>query len=101
MKEFAESFYHSKAWLEAREYIYTKNHGICNRCGRPGDIVHHKIYLTPQIINDPTVTLAEDNLELLCQDCHNKEHMRKDTACAEGFMFDENGDLIECKRKEE
>ena len=35
--------------------------------------MHHKIYLTPQNINDPAVTLAEDNLELLCQDCHNKE----------------------------
>lgn len=36
------------------------------KCGRPGAIVHHKEHLTPQNINDPDITLSEDNLELLC-----------------------------------
>ena len=93
-KDFAAGFYHSKAWQEAREYIYTKQHGICQRCGRPGEIVHHKEYLTPQNINNQEIILGEDNLELLCQDCHNKEHMKTDEACVDGVMFDERGDLI-------
>ena len=31
-----------------------------------------------------------DNLEALCQDCHNKEHFREEAE----YYFDENGDLI-------
>lgn len=54
-------------------------HGLCERCLKNGDlvpakIVHHKIYLTPQNINDPRITLDYSNLEALCQDCHNREH---------------------------
>lgn len=40
----------------------------------PGDQVHHKKHLTPKNINDPEITLNWDNLELLCLDCHRKEH---------------------------
>ena len=98
-KDFAAGFYHSKAWQTVREYIYQKQHGICERCGRPGEIVHHKEYLTPETINNPAITLGEDNLELLCQDCHNKEHMRTNTACVDGVMFDRQGDLIEAPIK--
>jgi len=93
-KDFAVDFYRSKAWQDVREYIYMKQHGICERCGELGKIVHHKKHLTPQNINDPAITLGEDNLELLCQDCHNKEHMKTDAACVDGVMFDEHGDLV-------
>lgn len=41
---------------------------------RPGDIVHHKIHLTPENISDPGVSLSWDNLELLCRDCHALAH---------------------------
>ena len=61
--------------------------------------MHHKEYLTPETINNPAITLGEDNLELLCQDCHNKEHMRINTACVDGVMFDGQGDLIEAPHK--
>lgn len=36
--------------------------------------MHHKKHLTPKNINDPEITLNWDNLELLCLDCHQKEH---------------------------
>lgn len=41
---------------------------------RPGDIVHHKVHLTPENISDPGVSLSWDNLELLCRDCHALAH---------------------------
>lgn len=41
---------------------------------KPGEIVHHKVHLTPDSINDPTVALSWDNLELLCRTCHAKAH---------------------------
>ena len=93
LKPWAERFYRSKAWRQCRDAYFVSKHGICERCGGPGKIVHHKIYLTPQNIHDPNVSLNFDHLELLCQDCHNQEH-HGGSAIEDGLMFDENGDLI-------
>lgn len=92
MKPWAEHFYKSKAWRDCRDAFFIYKHGICERCGGHGEIVHHKEYLTPTNINDPNITLNWDNLELLCQDCHNKEHS-KELPISEGLMFDEEGNL--------
>ncbi|HDV4620380.1 TPA: HNH endonuclease, partial [Bacillus anthracis] len=54
-----------------------------------------KDYITPENINNPEITLSFHNLELLCQDCHNREHHEKNSPVVEGVMFDENGDLIQ------
>ena len=43
-----------------------------------GYIVHHKVELTPDNINDPDVTLNMANLLYLCQDCHNKIHGKEE-----------------------
>lgn len=92
-KEWAIAFYKSKAWQDCRDAYFVCRYGLCERCGRPGKIVHHKMCLTPQNINDPDITLNWSNLELVCQDCHNEEHHCAD-ATVEGLMFDENGDLV-------
>lgn len=94
VKEWAKPFYKSKAWRDCREAFFISKHGLCERCGRPGKIVHHKEILTPENINNPDITLNWDNLELLCQDCHNKEHHSTDVT-AEGFCFNEHGELVE------
>ena len=36
--------------------------------------MHHKKRLTINNINEPSVALNEDNLELLCSECHENEH---------------------------
>ena len=98
-KDYAEGFYNSAAWLKCRAAYIEHVHGLCERCHRPGYIVHHKCYLTPDNINDPDVTLNFDNLEYLCLKCHNKEHddwnriKIKQSGVKEGFTFDENGDF--------
>ena len=91
-REFAKWFYNSAAWRRCRNAFFRARFGLCERCGKPGLIVHHKKLLTPENINDPTVTLNWDNLELLCQDCHNREHGGASTA--EGVAFDQSGDVI-------
>lgn len=97
-KEFAKKFYNSKAWKKCREAYKQSVNGLCERClqaGKyvPGDEVHHKIYLTPENINDPNITLSFESLELLCSSCHNKEHHSTDVT-AEGLTFNEHGELV-------
>ena len=82
MKEYAKDFYKSAAWKRARQTVIKRANGLCERCRaaglyRPGVIVHHKDYITPENIHNPGVTLSLDNLEYLCEDCHNKEHKAK------------------------
>lgn len=91
-QEFAKKFYNSKQWIKCRKAYYIKVHGLCEKCGAAGDIVHHKEKLTQRNINNPEVTLNESNLELLCIECHNSEHGQSVTA--KGLMFDENGNLV-------
>ena len=76
MKQWAQAFYLSQNWKDtSRAYLLTQNN-ICERCGEPAKICHHKTYLTRENINDQAIALSWDNLEALCQDCHNKEHHR-------------------------
>lgn len=96
MKEFARSFYLSSAWRKTRRAILERDLGLCVRCGRPGDIVHHKIYLTPENINDPDISLSADNLETLCRECHAAEHEGKAVTAA-GLRFDAEGNLVEAE----
>jgi 5-methylcytosine-specific restriction endonuclease McrA len=56
----------------------------------PAEIVHHKVHLTPENINDPSVSLAWENLEALCRECHAEEH----TGHPKRFKVDENGRII-------
>lgn len=97
MKEYAQTFYKSKAWQQvSRLYMSTKNY-ICERCGGVGAICHHKIYITPKNITDINITLNLDNLECLCMDCHNKEHSLKNNLT----YFDEAGNVAKVKEKAE
>ena len=93
-RDFSKKFYNSKEWAKCREAFKQSKHGICERCGMPGEEVHHKIYLTPDNINNPYITLNWDNLELLCSSCHSKEHMSKYDVVRDDVMFDKNGNLI-------
>ena len=91
-KDFAKEFYHSEAWIKCREAYLSERLWTCERCGKPAVIVHHKRYITPSNIGDPDVTLGFDNLEALCQDCHNKEHFG--VKAIRRYTFDDSGNMI-------
>lgn len=74
MKEYARGFYTSKEWRSCSRGYMTSKHYICERCGGVATICHHKKYITPANITDTSITLSWDNLEALCQECHNIEH---------------------------
>ena len=78
-RKFSQKLYNSRRWKECRE-AYAKSVGyLCEEClskglYTPGEIVHHKIPLTPDNIDDPSIALSFDNLELLCRECHAEKH---------------------------
>ena len=77
--EQQRAFYKSKAWQRCRASYIAKVGGLCERCLSrgfyvPGYIVHHKEYIDLGNITDPSVLLCFDNLEYLCEKCHNQEH---------------------------
>lgn len=52
----------------------------------PGEIVHHKIHIEPENINNPNIALNWDNLQLLCRQCHGEAH-----GTAKRYKVDEFG----------
>lgn len=93
-RDYSRQFYNSKQWKDCRASYIKKVHGICERCGEPGLILHHKIELTPENINDPFISLSHDNLEYLCIECHNREHFTGDVT-REELYFNSDGELVE------
>ena len=96
-QEWAKQFYSSKVWQDCRNDYARQRRHLCERCllrGQivPGEIVHHRTPLTPETINDPAVTLAFDNLELLCRDCHAEQH--KAASKGRRFVIDDFGKVI-------
>ena len=84
------NFYKSKNWKLAREIKILDQNGLCERCGETGVEIHHKVRLTMDNVNDAQISVNQDNLKLLCRECHNKEHNRFSSK----QQFDEEGNLI-------
>ena len=97
MKDYARKFYKSQQWKYIRQLALDRSHGLCERCLRkgiiqPGEAVHHKVYITAENINDRSVTLNLDNLEVLCRKCHAEEHA--DGLADDRYVLDEFGRVI-------
>src|SRR5699024_3635872 len=88
----SRAVYTSAAWIKCRTGYMQSQHYVCERCGGIGEICHHKTYITPENIHDPYITLNWDNLECVCQHCHNAEH-HTSPITRDGLQFDEEGNL--------
>jgi 5-methylcytosine-specific restriction endonuclease McrA len=91
MRAYAKKFYNSTVWRRCRDGFLNIKLGICERCGKPAEVVHHKVFITPNNINDTAITLNYENLEALCHDCHNKLHNKVEIYYR--YKFDSNGNL--------
>ncbi|MBR2645265.1 MAG: HNH endonuclease, partial [Clostridia bacterium] len=71
--------------------------GMCEDCGQVAGVeVHHKIHLTPSNIHDPRISLGQDNMILLCFECHRRRHKKERIAGIAGrYELDELGNVIE------
>ena len=88
------TFYQSTAWRKlSKAFMVSKNY-ICERCGNPAEIAHHKTHLAAANIMDPDISLNPDLLEALCKNCHNTEHFGVGGAVLAGLVFDKNGNLF-------
>lgn len=98
MKEWARWFYLSDTWRQTRAAYLAAQGYECERCkaagivGSVAKIVHHKTHLTPENINDPFISLAWENLEATCHDCHTKGHLKKSRA--KKYKFDAQGNIL-------
>jgi len=98
-KVYAEKFYHSPIWKATRDSYIESVHGLCQICLSKGKIttgyiVHHLIELTPENINNPEVSLNQDNLQYVCLNCHNTIHFGESEVIREDMEFDEHGDVV-------
>lgn len=71
-KEYV-SFYKTTAWRHTRAQVLTRDYATCVRCGLEGNIVDH---IVPSE-DDWEDRLNVDNLETLCQSCHNLKTRRE------------------------
>lgn len=66
-------FYNKKEWIAVRDYVRKRDKMTCRRCGGFGlkhYEVDHIIELNWDNVDDPTISLNPDNLQLLCRRCH-------------------------------
>lgn len=94
-RDFAKQFYSSKAWQDCRNRYAQKARHLCENClkhgiVKPGEIVHHKIELTPANIEHPEITLNYSNLMLVCRECHAEIH----NGNRKRYHFDSLGKVI-------
>lgn len=71
-------FYASGMWRRKQAQILKEKHWECERCKKKGkvkraDTVHHIKYLRDR----PDLALEDENLEVLCKECHYDEHHKK------------------------
>jgi len=93
MKE-TRVFYDSKEWKACRETFRKSRKGLCEECLKngivtAGDMVHHKIHLSPDNMRNPDIALNFDNLELLCRTHHQEKH-----GSSKRYKVDELGRVI-------
>jgi len=85
-------FYNTKRWRKKRKYILARDSYLCRECRKYGrtaeaKAVHHitpieefALKLIKGIIDIAEffrLALEDDNLESLCNPCHNKKHPEK------------------------
>lgn len=81
MYKTLHDFYFTKQWRELCHLLKIQRGHKCERCGKnildlSYLIGHHKVELTMDNVTDPNISLNPEKIEIICQDCHNREHRR-------------------------
>lgn len=91
-----DTFYQSNEWVSLmriirQERLDADGQIVCAYCGKPivkkyDCIGHHKVHLTEENVNDVTISLNPDNVELVHARCHNKLHEKLGYSRKEIFL---------------
>ena len=91
-----DTFYQSNEWVNLmriirQERLDADGQIVCAYCGKPivkkyDCIGHHKVHLTEENVNDVTISLNPDNVELVHARCHNKIHEKLGYSRKEIFL---------------
>ena len=93
-KPWAKPLYNSKAWKECRKQILRRDSYTCQECIEVrAEEVHHIVELSPKNIHDERIALNPDNLISLCKACHSKITDGYTGDVAEGYYFDDDGNV--------
>ena len=70
-----DMMYRTSRWQTVRSMVISRDNGLCQECKRRGVItrgrvVHHIV----EAREDINLFWELDNLEVICDSCHNREH---------------------------
>lgn len=80
------------AWRRCRLGFLQSENFVCNRCKGIATLAHHKEELTAANVTDFNIALSWDNLESLCDPCHERQHRKQ--IISKGLAFDDNGNIV-------
>lgn len=80
-QEWAMKLYKSREWRDLRRAVIQERGLRCEQCGRlvrdASELTaDHIRELTPETVQDADIALNQDNVQLLCAECHNRKHQR-------------------------
>ena len=93
-QNFSRQLYNSAHWKRTRKAYISSVHYQCERCGEPGQELHHKIALSPSNINNPEIAYGWSNLQYLCFRCHQQITKGTEGATRDGLRFDDDGQVV-------
>lgn len=88
-----QAVYDSVSWEKLRRMYMESKNWICERCGRPATVCHHRVHLTADNVTDPHIAYDVANLECLCHECHNAEHDRFNRR----VVYNSRGDVVDVR----
>lgn len=85
----ASGFYQTQMWRNTSKYIFQRDQGICQLCGKVISgryTVHHIIPLTPQNMHLDQYAYSEHNLQTLHLECHSRLHLLEKYANRDDYI---------------
>lgn len=74
----ARAFYKSAAWQKVRIIILQRDNYLCQECLKNNKLtVANTVHHIEPLLDNWDKGLDEENLEAICESCHNKEHPEK------------------------
>ena len=76
----SKQFYATKAWRKLSYVMRMSSGSVCDMCNNTFELsqlrAHHKAELNEFNINDVSISLNPDNIQVLCHSCHDRQHNR-------------------------